>query len=87
MITPPLNYHKIENDQHKLEIYKKYQLATKTQKEIKEILYKGIYSAETIVCDVVGYLDEMLIIKINDELHAINGDYLAQMQKKDFSSK
>lgn len=84
MINPPENWHRIQDDAERLEVCKKYKLIAPTKTEFKDIYYKGIYSDEPVVCNVVGYADTLLVIEINGGLHAIHPDYLLQMQKKDF---
>lgn len=84
MIQPPENWHKIQNDEERLDVCKKYKLIAKTKNELKEFFYKGLYTEFPTICQVVGYSDNLLVIEVNGELHSIHPDYLLQMQKKDF---
>lgn len=50
--------------------------------------YKGAYIDEAIICDIVGYMycdNDILVIRIGDKLHCIRGEYLKQMQDKNFN--
>lgn len=84
MISPPKSWHKIQNDDERLAICKKYKLIAPTKKELKEFLYKGLYVKDEVSCTVVGYTDSLLIIDISGKLHSIHPDYLLQMQRKEF---
>ena len=77
-----------END--KLDNLKNLKLLPPKAKEVKKLLYKGMYSNKTVECDVKGYLIgrcgiHTLIIDLNGINHPIHPDYLRDMQKSNFS--
>lgn len=54
----------------------------------REFFYKGTYIDKAIICDIVGYMycdNDILVIRIGDKLHCIRGEYLKQMQDKNFN--
>lgn len=54
----------------------------------REFYYKGAYIDKAVICDIVGYMyrdNDILVIKIRDKLHCIRGEYLKQMQDKNFN--
>lgn len=83
MIEPRGRWKRFLSVDEKINRLKEWQIIyPKAEKNIK-IYYKGAYSEKTMECDVVGYVDDNeVIISINNMLHSIHPDYLAEMQKK-----
>lgn len=84
MIEPRGRWKRFLSVDEKINKLKEWQIIyPKAEKNIK-IYYKGAYSEKTMECDVVGYVDDNeVIISINNMLHSIHPDYLAEMQKKE----
>ena len=81
MIEPTYTVIPFENDAQKLEMLKRWGLASPKAKKMKQLYYKGLFVPEYTPCDVVGYSDTVfIVISIEGQLHSIHPDYLAEMQ-------
>lgn len=81
MIEPTFPVIPFESDTQKLEMLKRWGLASPKAKKAKQLYYKGMFVPEYTPCDVVGYSDNIfIVISINGHLHSIHPDYLAEMQ-------
>lgn len=82
LIEPKGDYFKFDSVDDKISFLKNIKLLSKTAEEEKAMFYKGIFSEEPCVCDVVGYeTKSTLIISLDDHLHCINIDCFKEMQK------
>ena len=81
MIAPPENFCLFSSNIEKLKKYKQWGLASPKATGLRQLTYSGRYTPSPTVCDVVGYVDyNTVVISINDNLHCIHPDYLAEMQ-------
>lgn len=86
MLCPKKEYIQFKNLDEKLVKLKELKLISPTSKEVKDLFYKGLYTDEPTMCDVVGFVDDFeIIINIKGELHNIHSAYFKEMQGKNFS--
>ena len=83
------DYINFKNEDERIDILKELLLLPPKAKEIKTFYYKGIYSDETVKCNIKGYLRGIngihtLIIDLNNNNHPIHPDYLRNMQTNTF---
>ncbi|MDO5039423.1 3'-5' exonuclease [Clostridium sp.] len=84
MINPKREWIEFKSEEEKVEKLKELKIISSKAKEVKELYYKGAYSDGSILCDVVGYVDENeIILKINEKLHSVHPEYFLDMQKKE----
>jgi len=84
MLTPKREWIKFESIEEKLLKLKEFKIISQGAKEVKDLYYKGVYTEDFVLCDVVGYVDENeIILSINDKLHSIHPDYFIDMQKSE----
>lgn len=84
MINPKREWIEFKSEEEKLEKLKEFKIISAKSKEVKELYYKGAYTNDATLCDVVGFVDENeIILKVNDELHSIHPEYFLDMQKKE----
>lgn len=87
------NFFQFSSAEEKLEKLKEWKLISNKAKEEKAIMYKGAYTENEVICEIIGYIiqdvgsdvNETVVIQINEETHKINPVYLKQMQSKNFS--
>ncbi len=81
MIDPSYTVIPFESDTQKLEMLKRWDLASPQADKAKQLYYKGMFAPEYTPCDVVGYSDNVfVVISINGHLHSVHPDYLAEIQ-------
>lgn len=81
MIEPSYTVIPFESDTQKLEMLKRWDLASPQADKAKQLYYKGMFAPEYTPCDVVGYSDNVfVVISINGHLHSVHPDYLAEIQ-------
>ncbi|MGX8701557.1 3'-5' exonuclease [Caproiciproducens sp.] len=81
MLEPDCEWTKFASDDEKLEKYREWGFIAPKQKWLKTLFYCGIFCDTPSVCDIVGYINDfMIVIKVNDKLHTIQPNYLLQMQ-------
>lgn len=87
LIAPKGDFIRFETEEEKLIKLKEYKLiSAKATACDKPIYYKGIYSDNPVICNIIGYLDlDVLVLEIDGSLHSIRGEYLKQMQDSNFS--
>lgn len=67
--------------QEKLDYLKAGGLVPKSQNYMKQFFYSGVYTAKPVPCAVEGYCGgSTLVIRVFENLHCINADYLQDMQ-------
>ena len=85
MIQPVREWNKFLFYDEKMEVLKKIGIISPKAKEIKTLYYKGCYTNNPVICDVVGIVDNNeIIIEVNGKLHSIHPELLLDMQKKDY---
>lgn len=84
MINPKRDWIEFKSKEEKLEKLKELKVISSKSKEVKDLYYKGIYTEDATLCDVVGFVDDNeIILNINGELHSIHPEYFIDMQKKE----
>lgn len=84
MITPKREWKEFESIEEKLLKLKEYKIISQGAKEVKDLYYKGAYTEDVDLCDVVGFVDENeIVLNINGNLHSIHPDYFIDMQKSE----
>lgn len=84
MINPKREWIEFKSEEEKLEKLKELKIISSKSKEVKELYYKGVYTEDATLCDVVGFVDDNeIILNINGELHSIHPEYFIDMQKKE----
>ncbi len=87
MLKPNCEWIKFASDDEKLEKYREWGFIAPKQKWLKTLFYCGAFCDTPSVCDIVGYVNDFIIvIRVNDDLHLIQPDYLLQMQSAPPSS-
>ena len=77
--TPPLT--RFSNDAEKLDYFRKWGLVSPKARSLVPVLYTGFYSDCAVPCEVIGHTwDGVAVIQIGEELHCIEGVYLADLQ-------
>lgn len=88
-IEPKKEWGYFESEDEKMHMLKEFKLIPpKAIKIDKVFFYKGAYTNSTIQCEILGYMycdNDILVIKIGDKIHCIRGEYLKQMQDKNFN--
>ncbi|MDQ0148180.1 BRCT domain-containing protein [Eubacterium multiforme] len=84
MINPKREWIEFKSEEEKLEKLKELKIISSKSKEVKELYYKGVYTEDATLCDVVGFVDDNeIILNINGEFHSIHPEYFIDMQKKE----
>ncbi|WP_300379495.1 BRCT domain-containing protein [Clostridium sp.] len=84
MITPTREWKEFSSIEEKLLKLKEYKIISSGAKEVKDLYYKGAYTKNVDLCDVVGFVDENeIVLNIKDNLHSIHPDYFIDMQKSE----
>ena len=80
-LIPPDDFTEFKDNNEKIEFLKKAKLLPKTESELRPLFYRGLYSDDYCICDVVGYQsNETVVISLDNHLHCINKDCLKEMQ-------
>ena len=81
LVPPKENFVRFSDEQEKLDFLKKVGLIAPTADVCKQFFYNGIFSNDICKCDIVGYSGtNTVIIRMDNHLHCINADCLADMQ-------
>jgi DNA polymerase III epsilon subunit-like protein len=84
MLTPKREWKEFDSIEEKLLKLKEYKIISSGAKEVKDLYYKGAYTEDVDLCDVVGFVDENeIVLNINGNLHSIHPDYFIDMQKSE----
>ena len=84
MLTPKREWKEFNSIEEKLLKLKEYKIISAGAKEVKDLYYKGAYTEDVDLCDVVGFVDENeIVLNINGNLHSIHPDYFIDMQKSE----
>lgn len=84
MLTPRREWKEFNSIEEKLLKLKEYKIISAGAKEVKDLYYKGAYTEDVDLCDVVGFVDENeIVLNINGNLHSIHPDYFIDMQKSE----
>ena len=62
MIEPSYTVIPFESDTQKLEMLKRWDLASPQADKAKQLYYKGMFAPEYTPCDVVGYSDNVFVV-------------------------
>lgn len=72
---------KFRDDTEKLEYFRKWELVSPQAKRLRPVMVVDGYLGVPEPCEVVGYTNfGSAVIQIGETFHAINGDYLAELQ-------
>ena len=81
MIPPKDKWTKFSDAEAKLAFMLEHKLVAPSTTYPKSLIYSGGYRKEAVTCTLEGYeTDSVCVIRIDDELHCINTDYLSSMQ-------
>ncbi len=81
MVPPQGDWHRFADEEEKLAYLRRNRLLPKTKD--KPIYYNDPRSVVPVVCDVLGYVNEyILVISVNGALHCIHQDLLVEMQSQ-----
>lgn len=76
---PPLV--RFSNKSEKLEYFRRWGIVSPKAKALIPVLYTGFYTDAAVPCEVIGHTwDNVAVIQIGEELHCIEGIYLADLQ-------
>lgn len=83
MVPPKDGWTPFFNDNDKLCFFKQWGLVPKSATTIRPVVYCGVYTDKPVSCQVVGYSDfDVAVILVENDLHCIDGECLAEMQPK-----
>ena len=81
MIPPKDKWTKFSDAEAKLTFMLEHKLVAPSTTYPKSLIYAGGYRKEAVSCTLEGYVkDSISVIRVDDELHCINTDYLSSMQ-------